>query len=216
MTLRACTNSKKMAFCIEDLREQIPFYLTSPTDQADFINALEALISGASKGYFINDQFDPYKSELLQGDAWKGFQLFSFSRGTRSSVKGVVLSNSCDISLDNKRSVPPKVVFAPIIKLAGIEKRFVDAKLEDVQVKAKLDAIRKQSVTSLFYLPHDGALDCEYVVLLDDVHSMPIDAFAGEAETEKLFTLSMAGFWLFLFKLSLHFCRLKENVARTI
>ena len=61
---------------------------------------------------------------MLQGDGWRGFQLFSFESGERRSIQGIVLSNSCDISEDNQRVVAPKVVFAPIVKLAAIEARF--------------------------------------------------------------------------------------------
>lgn len=65
-----------------------------------------------------------------------------------------------------------------------------------------------------FYLPADGVLEEEYVVMLDDVHSMPSNIFIEQTEKQKLFTLSMAGFYLFVFKLSVHFCRLQENVKR--
>ena len=73
--------------------------------------------------------------------------------------------------------------------------------------------IRAQGVTSIFYLPADDLLEEEHVALLDDLHSMPLEAHGQAAE--KLFTLSMAGFYLFVFKLSVHFCRLHENVDRS-
>ena len=66
----------------------------------------------------------------------------------------------------------------------------------------------------MFYLPKGGALEDEYVALLDDLHSIPAHAFERVAEKKKLFTLSMVGFYLFLLKLSVHFCRFHENVAR--
>ncbi len=71
--------------------------------------------------------------------------------------------------------------------------------------------MRAQEVTNVFYLPAGGPFEEEHIVLLDNVHSMP---FAAHDEGEKLFTLSMAGFYLFAFKLSVHFCRLQENVDR--
>ena len=56
-----------------------------------------------------------------------------------------------------------------------------------------------------------GHLEEDYVVLLDDLHSIPLASHPGD---QKLFTLSMAGFYLFIFKLSVHFCRLHEHVDR--
>jgi len=81
-------------------------------------------------------------------------------------------------------------------------------------VENKLAAIREQKVTSLFYLPPGGRLDGEYIAVLDDIHSLPYSAFATRGGREKLFTLSQVGFYLFLFKLSVHFCRFHENVPR--
>ena len=64
----------------------------------------------------------------------------------------------------------------------------------------------------MFYLPADDPLSTEYVALLDDLHSMPVEAL--REVSDKLFTLSMAGFYLYVFKLSVHFCRLQENIDR--
>lgn len=49
---------------------------------------------------------------------------------------------------------------------------------------------------------------------LDDLHTVPLHAFERVAEKKKLFTLTLVGFYLFLFKLSVHFCRFHEEVAR--
>ena len=44
---------------------------------------------------------------------------------------------------------------------------------------------------------------------------MPVRAFIDDNAKAKRFTLSLHGFYMFVFKLSVHFCRLHENVART-
>ncbi|WP_421404393.1 hypothetical protein [Agrobacterium fabrum] len=203
-----------MSISAEALQSQIPYYLTSEPEQKEFLSALTSLIGGASSGYFITSSFDPYKAEMLQGDGWRGLQVISFATGERRPIRGIVLSNSCDISTDNTRAFPPKVIFAPLVKLATIETKFKNAGLKTDQIADKLTAIRGQKITSFFYLPADGVLEEEYVVMLDDVHSMPSNIFIEQTEKQKLFTLSMAGFYLFVFKLSVHFCRLQENVKR--
>jgi hypothetical protein len=78
-----------------------------------------------------------------------------------------------------------------------------------------LAAIREQSITSIFYLPKGAALDAEHIALLDDLHTVPLGYFSGKEERSKLFTLGMTGFYLFLFKLSVHFCRFHESVPRS-
>ncbi len=201
-----------MTLDAETLKQQIPYYLTAEPAQKALLDGLEALKQGATAGYFIQMLFDPHAKSMLQGDGWMGFQVFSFGSGRRSSVRGIVLSNSCDLSPENERALPAKITFTPIVKLSAIRARFEERDFDPVQVEGKLNAIRKQSVTDMFYLPTDGPLSEEYVALLSDLHSMPATA---HKQDEKLFTLSMAGFYLFIFKLSVHFCRLHEKVVRT-
>ncbi len=201
-----------MSFDPETIRLQIPHYLTAAPKQKALVGELKALSEGASDRYFFHRLSDPYGSTLLQGDGWRGFQVFSFETGARRSVSGIVLSNSCDVAPENTRSLPPKITFASIVKLSAIRTRFTQVGLKHEQIEAKLTAIREQAITSMFFLPAGGPLDEDYVALLDDVHSMPV---AAHDQSEKLFTLSMAGFYLFVFKLSVHFCRLQEDVDRS-
>lgn len=203
-----------MTFDVQALQQQLPYYLNADPAQKIFLSELKALSNGATRGYFLPRQFDSHVDTVLQGDGWTGFQIFSFPAGEKHNVRGIVLSNSCDVSVDNKRTIPLKVVFAPIVKLTGIEKKFRESGLGNEPVEAKLQAIRSQTVTNMFYLPAEDPLTEEYVALLDDVHSMPIEALNGVGK--KLFTLSMAGFYLFIFKLSVHFCRLQEGMDRSI
>lgn len=202
-----------MTFDADALRQQIPYYLTAAPAQKFLVTELKKLIEGADRGYFIPAGYDGYTAEMLQGDVWRGFQIFSFKSSNVSAARGIVLSNSCDVSAENARVLPPNVTFAPIVKLSKIVERFETLGLDSEKVASRLTAIKTQTVTNMFYLPADGLLDEDYVALLDDLHSMPLEIHRKTAE--KQFTLSMAGFYLFIFKLSVHFCRMHENVNRT-
>ena len=203
-----------MTFDADTLRQQIPYYLTAAPAQKVLVNELKNLINGAGKGYFIPASDDGFTGEMLQGDGWRGFQIFSFKLGNVNAVRGIVLSNSCDVSAENTRVLPPNVTFAPIVKLSRIVERFKAHELDGEKIESRLTEIKAQRVTNMFYLPANGPLDEDHVALLDDLHSMPVKVHCQAAE--KLFTLSMAGFYLFVFKLSVHFCRLHENVNRTL
>jgi hypothetical protein len=150
---------------------------------------------------------------MHQGDGWRGFQIFSFKSGNGNAARGIVLSNSCDVSAENARVLPPNVTFAPIVKLSKIVERFEAHGLDGEKVASRLTDIKAQRVTNMVYLPADGLLDKDHVALLDDLHSMPVAVHRQAAE--KLLTLSMAGFYLLVFKLSVPFCRLHEDVDRT-
>jgi hypothetical protein len=104
------------------------------------------------------------------------------------------------------------LVFSPLISLAKYA-----ALLESVKTKDQIDSIlvdiRRQWVTSIFYLPAVGELE-ESIVLLDNVHTQPFDAFKQTPGRAKVFTLSQYGFYLFIIKISIHFTRVQEDVHR--
>ncbi len=97
-------------------------------------------------------------------------------------------------------------------QVCKIVERFEVHSLDGVKIKSCLTNMKAQRVTNVFYLTADGLLDEDHVALLNGLQSMPIEIHGQAAD--KLFTLSMAGFYLFVFKLSVHFCRLHEDVDR--
>ena len=196
-----------MPISSDAIQTHVPYYLTK--DQKDgLIKALGDFPRQIQ--YYVG----LYPHEVLQGDGWERLEVIRFEDGTRDRIKGIVLSNSCDISPDNERDTPPKITFAPIIKLKNYSQLLLRNGLSQQQIDDRFVAVREQRITSMFYLPKGGALDDEYVALLDDLHSIPANAFEQVAEKKKLFTLSMVGFYLFLLKLSVHFCRFHEKIAR--
>lgn len=196
-----------MVVSVESIKEQIPYYLTEDKKTA----LVKALADFPDRfDYYISR----YKDEVLQGDGWSGLELVNFESGQRRAVKGIVLSNSCDVDPENRRDLPVNLTFAPIIKLSNYAALLGHYKVDPEKIRSKLEAIRLQKVTSCFYLPKGGELEDEYVALLDEVHSLPSSSFFGYEPRGKLFTLSQAGFYMFLVKLSLHFCRFHEEVER--
>lgn len=196
-----------MQISTESIREQIPYYLSQEAKDG-LAKALERFPRRIE--YYLNR----YPDEMLQGDGWTSVDVIRFEDGQRKLVKAVLLSNSCDIDPENKRDFPAKLTFAPIIKLAKYQELLITAGLDKQQVGDKITAIKEQKITSLFYLPKDAGIDEDYVALLDDVHTVPYQAFTAHTDKTKLFTLSQVGFYLFILKLSVHFCRFHEEVDR--
>lgn len=201
-----------MNFNVEDLKKHIPFYLTA-ADQTALVAELKAFSAGTTPNYFLSDYHNEYKLNMLQGDGWPGFQLRLFDSGERKSVRGMVLSNSCDVDPTNKREVSTRVVFTPLVKLTTYRELLDASEIGAEKVEAKIISIKAQKTTNIFYLPNSGPLSQDYIVRLDELYSMPTSAHVG---AEKWFTLSRMGFYLFVLKLSVHFCRLQENVSRSV
>lgn len=191
----------------ESIQNHIPYYLTEK-DQEELVAALASL--SQCQNYYTNK----YPFEILQGDGWTSLELIHFERNERKLVKGILLSNSCDISPDNNREFAPKLTFSPIIKLSNFVRILEQNGASKDKILSKVSAIKKQHITTLFYLPKGADLDDDYIALLDEVYTIPFNSFNERRDKKKIFTLNQIGFYLFLFKLSVHFCRFHENIAR--
>jgi hypothetical protein len=75
------------------------------------------------------------------------------------------------------------------------------------------ESMRRQEITSVMYLPEIAGAMEESVGLFGDVRSQPVDGFRA-GERFRLFRLTDFGFYLFLFKLSIHFTRMQDGVNR--
>ena len=166
------------------------------------------------------DNFDFYllrndlREMLLQGDGWRGFVVIDFVTGARKTVSGIVLSNSCDIAIENQRDFSVNIVFAPLIALDRYKSRLVTAGKTKEQIEGIIGNIRKQYVTSIFYIPSWSGIIEESIILLDDIHAHPLQDFLQSNERQAIFTLNQYAFYLFLIKLSIHFSRFREGIQR--
>lgn len=198
-----------MSLDAASIADQIPYYLA----QEEKVALAKALNNWPRPiGYYINR----YPNEILQGDVWTKLPVRNFGTGDLAHIDGIVLSNSCQIDPANERTLPAKITIAPLIDLARYVALLQVAGLDRRQIEEKTAAIREQRIHNIFYLPSGGEMAEEKIALLDDVHSFPVQAVnpKDDGGNKKLATLSMVGFYLFVFKLSVHFCRLHENVER--
>lgn len=194
---------------VEKFKDQIPYYLTQPQKEG-LARALEDFPENTN--YYLSNYPVDLRNAALQGDVFKQLTIYG-PQGSRQ-IKGIILSNSCDIDTQNKREFPMRAVFAPLIKLDAMVEKLRSAKIPQGVIDQKLDAIKKQLVTNVVYLP-----ECEHIpesiIFLDDVHQIPTEELRKSLERqEKILTLSQVGFYILLFKLSIHFCRFHENVVR--
>lgn len=190
---------------LDDIKNHLPSYL-SPAQKEELLEQIKNFPK-------INHYIAKYPEEILQGDAWTGFTIIDFHSCEKQLLKGIVISNSCDIDLDNPRHLDVNIIFAPLVKLSRYQALLHESGIEPEKVADKIQAIKQQRITSMMYFPKGGELDDDYVVNFDDIHSQPL-RFFSEQEKRKLFTLSQAGFYLFVLKMSIHFCRFQEEIER--
>ena len=195
---------------IEDLgRLFLPKYL-SEEKQAKLFEDLAAFPNITSLYLAHSDD----EAEVFQGDVWQGFTTVDVGDMRRQAVSGIVLSNSCDIAPENKRKWPVRIAFSSIISVEKFRQLLVENGVTEQEVNDVLRDIKKQQNTRVFYLPAApyGPED-DAMVFLDDVHSQSVPSLQ-DAGPRLMWRLSQSGFYIFLLKLSIHFCRFREGIVR--
>lgn len=199
-----------MTLTAEIIGKHFPYYL-SDSQQGELLNALNDFNRDANyhKYYFQNKN-----EELLQGDVWAGFEIVRFEDGQRDFVKGIILSNSCDIAVENGRVAPPRMLFAPLIELSTYVAVLKKNGKSDSDIANIVKSIKEQRTSAVFYLPAYENHIAESIALLDNVFNIPLSRFNASERKSKFLSLNRFGFYLFLFKLAVHFCRMHEEVDR--
>lgn len=139
-----------MSYDIDSLRDQIPYYLTEGRES--LLRALADFFAGKCPDYLLNRHVD----QVLQGDGWRGFELYDLERNRKASVFGIVISNSCDVSPENKRHVQSRITFAPLVKLSRYRSSLTNSGISRDTINNMTKATREQKVTNIFYLPAGG------------------------------------------------------------
>jgi hypothetical protein len=191
----------------DQVRLYLPQYL-SPERQQHLWEQLRAFPDNRS--IYSTRNIDP---DCLQGDGWRGFVAIDFHSLERKIVSGLILSNSCDVSTANTRATTPNITFVPLMKLQRYL-AVLERNGQTEQQRADIaNSIRRQTVTSLMHLPTIPSQLDESVAAFGDVRAQPLDHFMA-GERSLMFRLSDFGFYLLLFKLSIHFTRMLEGVER--
>lgn len=195
---------------LESIEKQIPYYLTEDAKKG-LVRALNDFPKNTQ--YYLS-QSTELSSTLLQGDLFAELPIQMGS--ATKKVKGIILSNSCDISSDNKRDLPANVLFAPLTSLERYTELLQQAGVSEEAIKAKTEVIRSQKITNIFYLPASPDADRpECIIYLDQIYFIRAKEIVDILERGgKISTLSQVGFYIFLLKLSVHFCRFHECVHR--
>jgi hypothetical protein len=201
--------------------ELLPPYLTN-TAKGRIRKALEQFF-GEKEHIDYSDFYTQQNNNfLLQSDVvhsivgidWN----FKEKRYETGFSPALLISNSCDVTLDNDRSINGKeAMFAPLISVKNHLEQIKGKGHSDDQVNAFYQTLVKQEFTNLFYLPPNPINKNEYIVRLDKIHWVPQPELAEiiqDLSNNRFISLSHWGYYLYLTKLSLHTCRVPEELER--
>lgn len=199
---------------LDNFKQYLPKYLSSESER-ELFECLKDFPKSMHKVY-TNSLYS--EKIIFQGDGLSNMYLVDIPSLRIEKNKALVLSNTCDIDPNNPRYIPPKILYSPILNLSKYEKLLLDkSNKTEAQIEDHIRAIREQKVSNIFYLPQKygkGAID-ESIVFFDRILNVSISSVDIESLlANRLFVLSNYGFYLLLYKLSIHFTRIKESIDR--
>ncbi len=203
----------------EDIKRYLPQYLSS-TAQQKLFQDLRQFPDNIDKRIYTS-QLSRCEN-IFQGDGIQKLLCINLPCRKIGEASCMILSNTCDIDPANKRLNTSRMVYTPIFNLDKYEQNLIKfhVKTEKKQIgsiKAHISDIKKQYISHIFYLPKGGGLKNDSIIFFDRLNNCLSDSIEGqEVSDRRIFTLSDYGFYLFLFKLSVHFTRIRENLSRSI
>ena len=204
---------------LEEIKKYLPQYL-SAVSQEELFEELKDFPGNIDQRFYSNRLID--HDLIYQGDGIDGLMVSNFPSNEIGYLPAIVISNTCDINPNNPRYFPSRITYAPIFQIEKYKQmliqEFVETDRYNIEsINEHVQAIRKQLVTQILFLPKGSKIDNDSIVFLDRLNNYPAEELSiEEIKQKRLFVLSNYGFYLFLIKISIHFTRIREGVDRII
>lgn len=204
---------------LEEIEKYLPKYLSSSA-QEDLFEELKSFPNNMDHRLYTIALMD--QPQVYQGDGFRDMLFVNLPGRQFGNAPGMIISNTCDMDPANRRFMPMRMVYAPIFGLQkyrnALNENLVTTGIRSPEsIDSHITEIQNQRISHIFYLPRGGGLENESIVLFDRLNNVPSDQFELESiPNKRLFTLSDYGYYLFLFKLSVHFTRVREGISRSL
>jgi|SRR5208283_23757 len=192
-----------MSEIFDEIPTYLPKYLSAP-ETTDLFSELSQFPNNIDSRMYTS--FLEGQSTIYQGDGLSDIWIAELPKGEIRRARVIVLSNTCDISPNNLRKLGARLLYCPIVRFSSYQSMLSEQ--NETSTRSHLADIRKQRISSMFYLPESQKLGEESIALLDRPNNCALSGINLESVIQsRLFTLSMYGWYLFLFKLSIHLSR---------
>ncbi|HKV38515.1 MAG TPA: hypothetical protein VJX67_04815, partial [Blastocatellia bacterium] len=196
----------------KDFQFFLPGYL-SPSAEAKLFEELRSFPENIDKRVYS----DPvaHGDLISQGDGLKRLLVVDLPSTRTKEGPVLVVSNSCDIDVSNRRRLPPRIMYCPILPLRRYVEWITGVIGNPEGIDGHVSDIKRQRISSIFYLPCLNDIFPESIALLDRVNNCSLDYLYESSERrERFFSLSDYGFYLFIYKISVHLTRMQEGFER--
>ncbi len=197
----------------ETLKIYLPKFLSAESDK-ELFEGIKSFPDNIDSRIYTN--YLENTNLIYQGDGIRDMLVINLPETKIGPAPSIILSNTCDIDIENQRMFPSQIVYAPILNLNKyINTLLTKSNKSREQIDSHLKSIKKQEITQIFYLPKlEGKLE-ESLVFLDRLLNVSNKYISrNNLKNNRIFTLSNYGAYLFLLKLSIHFTRITDKVDR--
>lgn len=195
----------------EDLKKYFPSFLTDAEQQK-----LKEALRNYNESRSVSNILTAPGVDYLQGDFVGGIPMYDYgSHQLLEATRCIIVSNSCDIDPSNDRpNLPIDCVVAPILNLDKVFNGLTDNGKRDLsRVNVFIENIKNNRLTNVFYVPLAGS-ERGFAAFFDKSFSFPSSVLSTKGIRIK--SLTLFGFYFFIFKLSVNFCRMHDNVHRDL
>lgn len=198
---------------LNEFKLYLPKYLSSNSEKELFDNLKEFPNNIDTRFY---TDFLQNENVIFQGDCIREMIVLNLPDTKTISANCLIISNTCDIDENNKRPFNSQITYAPIFNLDKYRDTIISNTKRTVnQVDSHINSIKRQEITQILYLPELTNVFEESIVFFDRLINCPNSLIdRKKLKTQRIFTLSDYGFYVFLIKLSIHFTRVQEKVER--
>ena len=205
-------NVHNFTFTEDELKKYLPKYL-SEENYKTLLAELKSFPYNID-GRMYTSMLD--KNVIFQGDGLKKMpiiDLVNIERGVKN-VSCLILSNTCDMDLSNSRMFPASIMYAPIINLTTYISVLQKQGVNSSKIENHISDLKQQKITQIIFLPANSQME-DSIVFLDKIYHVDNRFINRDTlEDQRLFSLSDYGFYMLIFKLSIHFSRIQEKVNR--
>ena len=167
--------------------------------------------------FYTNFYLHKKTDYFLQGDILRSVRQPNWNVETHKFekiyAKALILSNTCDMDMTNDRVIPKEIVLAPLTPFADFVEE-LGTLLKGEKLERIIQGVISQIYSNVFYLPPVQSTNDDYVCFFDNVFWFPteeLNTFVADMPQNRIASLDYFGYYLFLVKLSYHFCRLPEE-----
>jgi hypothetical protein len=203
---------------LEDITKYLPKYL-SGSAQEELFDELKRFPDNIDQRLYTASLKEA--PNIFQGDGIKDLLFVNLPAREINPAPGIIISNTCDIDPGHKRLMPMRMAYAPIFNLKKYKQALYKDHVQtgsrsEESLESHINEITKQRISHIFYLPKTEGLENDSLVFFDRLNNCPSDYLQGEQiQNKRIFILSDYGYYLFLFKLSVHFTRIREGISRS-